>query len=180
MEVVVSAHFDIARPVMSIQIDKENLSGIVDNFAGVFTSYQASRKLGTKVYLTNYEELEYDGAESVAKTLEKDTLVIVVDTTTDAEEKDAYIGNVYGFTTEKLKEKFAEKILFKEGFYEEKEDETWIYGKKYGFKTFYFGVPIPHDYHDINNKISLSAIDKASQVLEDLIKWLHNNIDSAK
>lgn len=187
MKVVISAHFDIARPVMSIDMDDKNLLGLVDNFAGVFVAYQASRKTGTPTYFTNYEELEFDGAEDVAKRLDKDTIVIVVDTTMDAENKDAYIGNAYGIPTDKLKEVFSDRILFKDGMFEETEDETIIYGGKYGLKTFYFGVPIPNPnegienpfpkpgaYHTTDNKISLNAIDKASAVLVDLVKWLYD------
>ncbi len=82
MKIILSAHMDLARPVMWIEMDAHNLNGLVDNFAGVFASYQASRKTGTTVYYTNFEELEFDGAENLAKTLDKEnTLVIVVDTT---------------------------------------------------------------------------------------------------
>lgn len=168
-------------------MDGENLLGIVDNFAGVFVSYQAGRKTGVPVYFTNYEELEYDGAEDVAKALNKDTIVVVVDTTIDAEDKSAYIGNAYGFSTEPLKQVFSDRIFFKDGMFEETEDETIIYGGKYGLKTFYFGVPIPspHEvnaslrkqnaYHATDNKVSLDAIDKASSVLVDLIEWFSKN-----
>lgn len=189
MKIVISAHFDLARPVMSIKMDDKNLLGLVDNFAGIFVSYQASRKTGVTVYYTNFEELEFDGADDVAKSLDKDTLVIVVDTTQDADGKPAYMGNVYGFSTDKLKEKFADKILFKDGLFEETEDETIMYGGKYGLKTFYFGVPIPNphnyeknpfpkpgSYHTVNNKISLEAIDEAAEVLIDLIKWFSKNL----
>jgi hypothetical protein len=65
MNIVLSAHFDLAHPVMSIHLDSEKLTGLVDNFAGVFVSYQASRKTGVPVYFTNYEELDYDGTISV-------------------------------------------------------------------------------------------------------------------
>lgn len=188
MEIVISAHFDIARPVMSIKMDNKNLLGLVDNFAGVFVAYQTSKKTGTPVYFTNYEELEFDGAEDVAKTLDKDTLVIVVDTTMDAGNKTAYMGNVYGFSTEPLKKMFSDQITFKDGMFEETEDETIIYGGKYDLKTFYFGVPIPNPhagidnpfpkpraYHTIDNKVSLDAIDEASNVLAELIQWFSEN-----
>lgn len=184
MKIVISAHFDLARPVMFIYMDDQNLNGLVDNFAGVFVAFQASRQTKTPVYFTNFEELEYDGADKVASGLDKDTLVIVVDITTDAEGKDAYMGNVYGFTTDELKKKFSERILFKDGMYEETEDESYIYGGKYGLKTFYFGVPIPNPfennknifpkpgpYHVDNNKIELRAIDNATAVLVELIEW---------
>ncbi len=49
MKIVLSAHFDLARPVMSIKMDDKHLLGLVDNFAGVFVSYQASRKAGVPV-----------------------------------------------------------------------------------------------------------------------------------
>lgn len=168
-------------------MDSKNLLGLVDNFAGVFVAYQTSKKTGTPVYFTNYEELEFDGAEDVAKSLDKDTLVIVVDTTMDAENKASYMGNVYGFETEPLKKIFSDKIMFKDGMFEETEDETIIYGGKYGLKTFYFGVPIPNPHTGINkpfpkpeayhldNKISLNAMDKASNVLVELIKWFSEN-----
>jgi len=188
VRIVISAHFDIARPVMSIKMDNENLMGLVDNFAGVFVAYQTSRKTGTPVYFTNYEELEFDGAEDVAKSLDRDTLVIVVDATMDAENKTAYLGNAYGFSTEPLKKDFSDKITFKDGMFEETEDETIIYGGKYGLKTFYFGVPIPDPnagienpfpkpgaYHTTDNKVSLDAIDKASDVLTELIQWFSKN-----
>ena len=75
MRIVISAHFDLARPVMSINMDDKNILGLVDNFAGMFVAYQASRKTGIPVYFTNYEELEFDGAQEVAKSLSKDTPV---------------------------------------------------------------------------------------------------------
>lgn len=188
MKIVISAHFDLARPVMSINMDDKNLFGLVDNFAGVFVAYQASRRTGIPVYFTNFEELEFDGAEDVARLLNKDTLVIVVDTTMDAEDKPAYMGNVYGFSTDPLKKLFSDRIFFKDGMFEETEDETIIYGGKYGFKTFYFGVPIPNPnegvknpfpkpdaYHITDNKISLEAIDKASEILVELIEWFSKN-----
>ncbi|MBI1982137.1 MAG: hypothetical protein HYY87_01310 [Candidatus Levybacteria bacterium] len=188
MKLVISAHFDLARPVMSINMDDKNLLGLVDNFAGVFVAYQASRKTGIPVYFTNYEELEFDGAQEVAKSLNKDTLVIVVDTTMDAKDKATYIGNVYGFSTAKLKKLFSDRVFFKDGMFEETEDETIIYGGKYGLKTFYFGVPIPNPYagiknpfpkpdayHITDNKISLKTIDKATTILVELIDWLSKN-----
>lgn len=188
MKIVISAHFDIARPVMSIKMDRQNLMGLVDNFSGVFVAYQASRRTGAPVYFTNFEELEFDGAEDVAKSLDKDTMVIVVDTTMDAEGKNAYMGNAYGFSTEPLKRIFSDKITFKDGMFEETEDETIIYGAKHGLKTFYFGVPIPDpnagikdpfpkpgEYHVSDNKISLGVIDEASDILVELIKWFSEN-----
>ncbi len=171
MKIFLSAHFDVARPVNFIKLTDKSLIGLVDNFAGVFVSYQASRKTGIPVYFTNFEELEYDGAEAVAKVADKDDLVIVVDTTKDAEGKDGYIGNAYGVNTTDLKDKFSDKILFKDGFFEETEDETWVYGKKYGLKTFYFGVPIIKDYHVTDNDISLESIDKSTKVLVELINF---------
>jgi len=44
MKIVLSAHMDLARPVMSIKMDDKNLLGLVDNFAGVFASYQLPEK----------------------------------------------------------------------------------------------------------------------------------------
>ncbi|HET9947256.1 MAG TPA: hypothetical protein VFQ63_04320 [Patescibacteria group bacterium] len=175
MKIILSAHFDLARPVMSIFMDTENLSGLVDNFAGVFAAYQASRNTKTPVHFTNFEELEFDGADAVAQKLSQETIVIVVDTTTDAQEKDAYIGNVYNLDEKLLKEALGNDIYFKEGLYEETEDETWIYGHKYNMKTLYFGIPIAPNYHDTNNKISLEAIDKATKQLEKLISYLQKN-----
>lgn len=98
MKVILSAHMDLARPVMLIKMDDKNLLGLVDNFAGVFASYQASRKTGVIVHFTNYEELDYDGADAVAKQLDKDTIVLVVDTILESETKgkSASITNAYG------------------------------------------------------------------------------------
>ncbi|NTU46885.1 hypothetical protein HGA88_04645 [Candidatus Roizmanbacteria bacterium] len=175
MNIVISAHFDLARPVMSIKLDNQQLSGLVDNFAGVFAAYQISRKTGTPVYFTNFEELEYDGAIDVATSLDKEnTIVIVLDTILekDAQGKAATITNAYGIETEKLKEKFADNIHFIDGFFEEKEDETWIYGHQFGFKTFYIGIPIPNDYHTTDNHVSLEAIDTIVHLLENLINEL--------
>ena len=44
MNVVISAHMDLARPAMFIKMDEKNLLGLVDNFAGVFASYSVSGK----------------------------------------------------------------------------------------------------------------------------------------
>lgn len=172
MNILLSAHFDLARPVMSIKMDDKNLTGLVDNFAGVFASYQASRKTGVPVEYTNFEELEFDGAETVAKAYDKDTLIIVVDTTTEPiNGKEGYIGNLYGIDTEELKKEFGNRIHIREDYFEATEDETIIYGKKYMFKTFYYGITIRPNYHDPDNSITLAEIDRASDVLVDLIKW---------
>lgn len=173
MKIVMSAHMDLARPVMSIKMDDKNLLGLVDNFAGVFAAYQAARKTGVDVYYTNFEELEFDGAEAVAKSLNKDdTLVIVVDTTTEPTNgKEGYIGNLYGIDVQELKKQFADRIRIREDYFEATEDETIMFGKKFGFKTFYYGITIRPKYHDPDNKISLAEIDKATKVLIDLINW---------
>lgn len=167
---------DLARPTMSINLDDKKLSGLLDNFAGVFISYQTSRKTGTPVYFTNYEELDYDGADAVAKSIDKDTLVIVVDTILekDISGKQASITNAYGIDSEwqELKERFKEKIHFIDGKFEETEDETWIYGNKHKLKTFYFGVPIPGTYyHSTELEIGLATIDKVTEILTEVVKW---------
>lgn len=177
MKVVISAHMDLARPAMYIKLDEKDLLGLVDNFAGVFASYQASRKLGTPVYFTNYEELDYDGADAVAKLLDKDTLVIVVDTIleSDIKGKAVSLTNTYSINKsdlDQLKGKFEDKIHFIDGLFEETKDETWIYGHKYGLKTFYFGVPIPGTYyHSTENQVTLDVIDKTTEILTEVINW---------
>jgi len=172
MNIVLSAHIDLARPVMSIKMDEKNLLGLVDNLAGVFASYQASRKTGVPVEYTNFEELEFDGAEAVARSLDKHTLVIVVDVTTEPTNgKEGYIGNLYGVDIKELKEKFGNRIRIREDYFEPTEDETIIYGKKFGLKTFYYGLAIKPKYHDPDNSITLKDIDKASNVLVDLVNW---------
>lgn len=174
MEVVISTHFDLAHPVMFIKLDQVKLSGLVDNFAGIFTAYAASRKTQAPLYLTNYEEIDYDGAIEVAKELDKNMVVIVVDTVTNIQNHDAFIGNVYNLNVKPFVEKFPERVSFKEGYFEETEDETFIYGKKNGFKTLYFGVPIPNGYHDVDNFVAIEQIDRSTAVLIDLINWLQN------
>jgi hypothetical protein len=167
---------DLARPVMSIKMDKSNLLGLVDNFAGLFASYQASRKTGVPVHFTNYEELDYDGADAVAKLLEKDSLVIVVDTILekDINGKCASITNAYNvdeFWTE-LKETFGKDVHFIDGKFEQKEDETWIYGNKYNLRTFYLGLPIPGDYyHSTELSVKLETIDKVTDIIVRLIQY---------
>jgi hypothetical protein len=182
MTISISAHFDLAHPVMSIALDKEKLTGLIDNFAGMFVSYQASRKTGVKTYFTNFEELEFDGAIDVAKKLDKENdIVIVVDTIkeSDCNKKPAFISNCYHFPTElieEMKKQFAEKIHVVDGYFEPTEDETYIYGKKFGLKTFYFGVPIPNDYHDTNNQFSIEKLDEVSEILVELITWLKSSL----
>ena len=178
MKVVISAHMDLARPTMSINLDDKKLSGLIDNFAGVFASYQASRKIGTPVYFTNFEELDYDGAQAVAKKIDENTLVIVVDTILASEinGKITSITNAYGIDSywTELKDKFKDKINFIDGKFEETEDETWIYGNKNKLKTFYFGVPIPGDYyHSTELEIGLDTIDKVTEVLIEVIEWFN-------
>ena len=176
MQVIMSAHFDIARPVMSINLDGEKLEGLVDNLAGVFVAYQASRKTGVPVYFTNFEELEYDGAEAVANKLDpKNTIVVVVDTIkfSDAKGFPASVANVYDLDLSELKKSLGHKVDFIDEPFEPTEDETCIYGKKYGFKAFYFGVPISGDnYHATDNHVSLKAIDQSTEILVEVITWL--------
>ncbi len=113
----------------------------------------------------------------MAKALDKNTLVIVVDTIleSDIKGKAVSITNAYGIDKsdlDQLKEKFEDKIHFIDGLFEETEDETWIYGHKHGLKTFYFGVPIPGTYyHSTENKVSLDVIDKTTEVLMEVINW---------
>ncbi len=179
MNIVISAHFDLARPVMSIKLDSEKLEGLVDNFAGVFAAYQASRKTGTPVYFTNFEELEYDGARDLAQKLNKEeTIVIVVDTIklSDAKGYPASIANVYGLDVSGMKDKFKDKIDFIDSPFEPTEDETYIYGKIYGFKTLYFGVPISgDDYHAVDNHVTVKSIDESAEILTEVINWLKEN-----
>jgi putative aminopeptidase FrvX len=172
MKIVISAHFDLAHPVMAIKLDKSHVNGLVDNFAGMLAAYQASRRTGVEVYFTNFEELEYDGAIDVAKKLDKDTIVIVLDTIkeTDIMGKKVSLANVYGFETDKLKIEFETEVHFIDGYFEETEDETWIYGKKFGLKTCYFGIPIPNDYHDVDNTVSLQTIDQTADILVRVIQ----------
>src|SRR3989344_4328047 len=118
MNLVLSAHFDIAKPVSFIALKDGLMQGLVDNFAGVFVAYQAARSTKAPLYLTNFEETGYGGATELVKKLSKDTLVIVVDTTRDAEDKAAYIGNVYNFDITALKKKFGKKIFFMPGLFE--------------------------------------------------------------
>ena len=175
MNIVISAHFDLARPVMSIKMDNQKLLGLVDNFAGLFVAYQVSRKIGTTVYFTNYEELEYDGAIDVAKSLDKsNTFIIVIDTILeeDIKGKMVSITNAYGFETKALKKAFKDKVYFIDGYFEEEEDETYIYGEEFKFKTFYLGIPIPEDYHATDNSILLSNIDRATEITIEIIEWL--------
>ena len=174
MKVILSAHFDLSHPVMNISIDQKNLKGLVDNFAGVFASYDVGRKTGIPVYFTNYEEVDYDGAIDVAKKLDKDTFVIVVDTIKESytKGKKASITNVYNFDTSELKKKFFSDIHFIDGFFEETEDETFIYGKRFGFKAMYFGIPVPKTYHEVDNEVKLQVIDETSEILQEVINFL--------
>ncbi|PIR80275.1 MAG: hypothetical protein COU25_00955 [Candidatus Levybacteria bacterium CG10_big_fil_rev_8_21_14_0_10_35_13] len=176
MKVVISAHMDLARPTMSINLNEKKLFGLIDNFAGVFISYQTSRKTGVPVYFTNYEELDYDGAQFVAKGIDKETVVIVVDTIleSDIKGKQVSITNAYGLDEElkDLQNKFKDKIHFIDGLFEETEDETWIYGNKNKLKTFYFGVPIPGDYyHSTELEIGLDTIDRVAEILTEVVEW---------
>lgn len=179
MKIVLSTHFDIARPVMSIKMDDKNLLGLVDNFAGVFVSYQVSRKTGVPVHFTNYEELDYDGADAVARQLDKDTIVFVIDTILerDIKGKSASITNAYRIEQywKEMKEKFGKDIQFIDGLFEQTEDETWIYGNKYKLETFYFGIPIPGDYyHSTELSVSLKTIDNVTNIIIDLIKYFQS------
>lgn len=175
MKIVLSAHFDLKHPVPFIKVDN-NLSGLLDNFSGVFVAYQVSRATGAPLYLTNFEETTSEGAKAVANLLDPaNTLIIVVDTKTEVS-LSAYFGNVYGFDTAELKKKFSDRIEFRDGFFEEKEDETAIYGAEYGFKTFYFGVPTPGDYHDTDNIMPIGQIDKTADTLIALINWFKQNL----
>jgi len=177
MDIVISAHFDLARPVMSIKMDNQKLLGLVDNFAGLFVAYQVSRQTGKTVYYTNYEELECDGAISVAKLLDNSTtFVIVIDTILerDIKGKAISITNAYGFDTKPLKKAFRDKVYFIDGYFEETDDETYIYGRKYKFRTFYLGIPIPKDYHVTDNSVLLSKIDRATEITVEVVQWLEN------
>lgn len=170
MQIVLSAHFDVAKPVPYIELSDSKLRGLIDNFAGVFVAYEVAKKTGIPLYLTNFEESGMRGAREVAKKLKKETLVIVVDTTRDAGIKSAYIGNVYNL---KLPKKLPKDIFIMPGYFEETEDETWVYGHKFGLPCFYFGVPIKKAYHATNNVIGTRTLDKATKVLLGVLQALN-------
>ncbi len=174
MKIIISAHFDLAKPVKYIKLDKQGMTGLIDNFAGVFAAYKASRETGVDLYLTNFEEVNLGGAIEVAKDIKKEkAIVIVVDTCTDeVGNKKAYIGNAYNFSTDLLKKKFAKSIYFRDGYFEPTEDETAIYGWDDKLPCFFFGVPINGNYHDVDNKISHKTIEEASDTLIQVIKYL--------
>ncbi len=176
MKIVLSAHIDLNKPVKYIKVDDKEITGLVDNFAGVFAAYQAAKKTGLELFLTNFEEVNLGGANQVAKDLQdKDSLIIVVDTCTDAKDKKAYIGNPYYIDTAPLKKEFGEEVFFMDGFFEPKEDETAAYGWDNQYPTFFFGIPVTGEYHDVNNKVSLKTIDEAEEVLVKVINWIKSN-----
>lgn len=174
MKVIISAHFDLAKPVKYIKLDKENMTGLIDNFPGVFAAYKALRETGADLYLTNFEEKNLGGAIAVAKEIKKEkAVVIVVDVCTDkVGTKKAYIGNAYNFTTTPLKKKFAKEIYFRDGYFEPTEDETAIYGWDSKLPCFFFGIPINGDYHDTDNQISNKNIDAATSILIKVISYI--------
>jgi hypothetical protein len=174
MKVIISSHFDLAKPVKYIKSDRSGITGLIDNFAGVFVAYKASRETGVDLYLTNFEEKNLGGAITVAKNIKKEkAVVIVVDTCTDdVGDKKAYIGNVYNFSVDPLKKKFAKDIYFRDGYFEPTEDETAIYGWDNKIPCFFFGVPIDGNYHDVDNKISNKKIDEVSSLLTEVINFI--------
>lgn len=178
MNIVLSAHFDLARPVLSMKLDEGKLWGLVDNFAGVFVAYQTNRQTNVPVYLTNQEEHGFGGAIDVAQKLDKkNTLVIVVDTVKESDlpnEKIASVANVYNLDVQGLKKTFGTSVHFFEELFEPTEDETWIYGHRFGFAAFYFGIPIPKDYHTTDNEVSLKTIDAATDILVKIINHLQS------
>lgn len=174
MKVIISSHFDLAKPVKYIKLDKLNMTGLIDNFAGLFAAYKASRETGVELYLTNFEEKNLGGAIAVAKKIKKEkAVVIVVDACTDkVGDKKAYIGNVYNFSIDSLKKKFAKDIYFRDGYFEPTEDETAIYGWDNKIPCFFFGIPISGNYHDVDNKISNKRIDEVSSLLTEVINFI--------
>jgi len=178
MKVILSAHFDLAKPVKYIKSDKNEMTGLIDNMPGVFAAYKASRETGVDLYLTNFEEKNLGGAIAVAKDIKKEkAVVIVVDVCTDkVGTKKAYIGNAYNFPTDSLKKKFGKEIFFRDGYFEPTEDETAIYGWDNKMPSFFFGIPINGNYHDTDNKISHKTIDEVESILVKVVNFIKNNI----
>lgn len=162
---------------MSIRLSSEGLAGLVDNFAGMFVSYAVSRKSNTPVYFTNFEETTFDGAISVASGLPSDTLVIVVDTVKDSDAfgKAGVIGNNYLLNTVDLKKKFSDQIYFYDEPFEPDMDETWVYGHRFHLPAFYFGIPIPGEYHDVDNRVGIETLDRSALLLERVITTLRTS-----
>lgn len=174
MKVILSSHFDIAKPVKYVKVDKQGIVGLVDNFPGIFAAYKASRETGADLYLTNFEEKNLGGAVAVSKKIKKEkAVVIVVDVCTDdTKGKKAYIGNVYNFPIDKLKKEFGKDIFFRDGYFEPTEDETAIYGWDCKLPSFFFGLPIKGDYHDTDNTISNKDIDAFTSLLIKVINFI--------
>jgi len=178
--ILISAHSDTNFKHVSLKSDKEHYTGHLDNFVGVFAVLNSyfSGEINfpfVRVELTYGEEEDFAGAIEVAEDIEESDLIIVVDVTGTATEKD--------FIIEKAKNPLIREFLadiLKEFSYDIYEDcpdpisdldEIEIYKSKSPYYLF-LGIPCTGgDY----NKIEVSCRkESVEQVSKALIKICRN------
>jgi len=71
----------------------------------------------------------------------------------------------------KIKQHSRTKFILLMGILEQTKDENVGFMETVWTKTFYFGVPIPKEYHSTDNAITLDTIDTLAKLLTDVISW---------
>ena len=94
--IIFSAHSDTNFKSVKLKIDGDDYVGYLDNYVGVYSLIKAyfSGEIGYDYVRTEFtygEETDFGGAIEVAKEINKDDLVIVIDVTATPTDKDFVI-----------------------------------------------------------------------------------------
>lgn len=172
--IIVSAHSDTNFKKSVAKISDESYVGFLDNYVGVYAAMKAlfSGEIKTeevRIELTYGEEKGLLGAKELAHEINKDDLVIVIDVTGTATEKD--------FVIEKCKSDKLENFLrqtldgMKYDLYKEcpdpisDQDEVEVYKYKSDY-TFFLGLPcVGGDYNSIEVSCKTASVDAVAKAL---------------
>lgn len=177
--ILISAHSDTNFKHVSLKSDKEHYTGHLDNFVGVYAVMKSyfSGEINfpfVRVELTYGEETDFAGALEVSKDLEENDLIVVVDVTGTATDKD--------FVIEKANNPIIREFLkdaLKDLSYDLYEgcpdpisdlDEIEIYKSKSPYYLF-LGIPCTGgDYNSVDVSCRKNSIEEVSKALNRICR----------
>ena len=181
--IIISAHSDTNFKNISLRIENDSYVGYLDNYAGVYSALKAyfSGEIDfhyVRLELTYGEETDFAGAIEVAKDIQPDDLVIVLDVTATPTEKD--------FVIEKCKSDEVEGFLkdtlqdFSYDLYKDcpdpvsSIDEVEVYKEKTEH-YFFLGLPCyGGDYNHVDVKCKIRSVDQVAKALIEICRNYNN------
>lgn len=171
-------HTDTVFDEHELELRSGEIWGTLDNIIGVMIVFRLLSLIDgydIPVFFTQVEEIDRRDSKSIAQTLDKNTIPIIVDVANVKGKFDCSLENIYRFSDTEIKDmkSFIEHRLglrVKTKKYTGNpmdEDDSWSFIEK-GFKTLSYTIPVQGDYHTASCSITVSQIERATQGL----KWL--------